>query len=273
MEGAGIRLKKIRLQKGLSLDDVQKGTKIHLNILQSIEEDSFINVSPIYIKGFIKIYCKFLDVDFKEYLPDYKESPRSVYLPEEKPRGPAPSAKEVANLRLSSAGSSGKLKRIAGIILAVVLLVIFIFMVRLVFHRVGSLISKAGKKRPSSRVVQKRAPVSAPKRSFSIIPLPKPKEAEVSGAKAISGSGIRMGIHIKEDCFVELKIDGRLILKSILKKDTFESWVAKEKIELSLGNAGGVNLEVNGEALPSLGKRGFVLRNILITKEGVKIPR
>lgn len=72
MELIATKLKKIRLEKGLTLEEVNKKTKIHLNILKAIEEGSVVDLSPIYLSSFIKIYCKFLGVDPKEYLPGYK---------------------------------------------------------------------------------------------------------------------------------------------------------------------------------------------------------
>ena len=73
MESKGARLKSIRLAKGISIEDASKKTKIHLNILKSIEEGSIGNLNPVYLKGFLKIYCKFLGVDPREFIPDYKE--------------------------------------------------------------------------------------------------------------------------------------------------------------------------------------------------------
>ena len=58
MESPGARLKKIRLEKGISLEEVHKKTRIHLDLLKAIEEDSLINLSPVYTKGFLKIYCQ-----------------------------------------------------------------------------------------------------------------------------------------------------------------------------------------------------------------------
>jgi len=45
MESNGQRLKKLRLEKGLSLEEVQKKTKVHFNILKAIEGDSISNLS------------------------------------------------------------------------------------------------------------------------------------------------------------------------------------------------------------------------------------
>jgi cytoskeletal protein RodZ len=40
IETAGARLKQLRLEKGISLEEVQKKTRIHLNVLRAIEGDS-----------------------------------------------------------------------------------------------------------------------------------------------------------------------------------------------------------------------------------------
>jgi hypothetical protein len=78
----------------------------------------------------------------------------------------------------------------------------------------------------------------------------------------------------KEDCWVHLKIDGRVVFHGILKKGKFESWQAKEKIEFSLGNAWAVELELNSKPIPVLGRRGQALKNIVITREeGLIVPR
>jgi hypothetical protein len=85
--------------------------------------------------------------------------------------------------------------------------------------------------------------------------------------------GIRISINAIDDCWIQLKVDGKTVFQNILKKGRFESWQAKEKIELSLGSAGAVQLEVNGKLIPPLGRRGQVLKNIVITKDGLKVGK
>ena len=64
-----------------------------------------------------------------------------------------------------------------------------------------------------------------------------------------------------------------MVFQNILKKGRYESWQADQKIEFSLGNAGVVDLEVNGKLVSNLGRRGQVIKNIVITREGLTIPR
>jgi hypothetical protein len=87
-------------------------------------------------------------------------------------------------------------------------------------------------------------------------------------------TGLTLGIRPRENCWVSLKVDGKVVFQRVLEKGRFESWQAKEKIELSLGDAGAVDLEFNGRSIPPLGRKGRPIKNILFTKEGrVTVPQ
>lgn len=82
-----------------------------------------------------------------------------------------------------------------------------------------------------------------------------------------------MTISAKEDCWIKVKSDGRLLYHGVLKKGRSDSWQAKEKINLFLANAGVVDLNVNGQVITSLGRRGQVINDIVITKSGLTVQR
>jgi len=79
-ENPGVRLKQIRLARGVSLEEVHKKTRIHMSILRSIEGDSVSNLNSVYLKGFLKLYCKFLNVNPGEYIEQYREVQKSVVI-------------------------------------------------------------------------------------------------------------------------------------------------------------------------------------------------
>ncbi|MFC1675388.1 DUF4115 domain-containing protein, partial [Candidatus Omnitrophota bacterium] len=98
--------------------------------------------------------------------------------------------------------------------------------------------------------------------------LPKP-----AVKRTVSGKGIRIDLLVKERGIVKVIVDGSLAYKGPLAKGTRESWDAKKKIVLSLGNAGGVQLLLNGRDMGSLGKRGEAVKNIVITSGGLNSSR
>lgn len=260
MESTGARIKKLRQELGISLEEVHKKTKIHLNILKAIEEDSLVNFSPVYIKGFLKIYCKFLRVNPKDFISGYKDPQDIVkYRPDTKEK--YASFIKTIPAKLSSFRLSRKIK----LFFIAILIIIFIAMV---LFNLGKAISS---KRSSQKI--KKTQSTELKKANTVINTPKPKTLEVLTPNKDTTFGIRLGIRAKEDCWIRLKADGKVIFQNILKKGRQESWQVKERIELSLGNAGVVDLEVNGKIIPPLGRRGQALKNILITKNGLSVLR
>lgn len=66
MRKVGDLLKKEREAKGLTVEEVSKATKLKAEYIRQIEKSNYdIGVSGIYLKGFIKRYANYLEVDNK----------------------------------------------------------------------------------------------------------------------------------------------------------------------------------------------------------------
>ena len=250
----GERLKKARQEKGFTLEDLQKKTRVHINILKAIEGDTLTNLSPVYLKGFIKIYCKALGLEFKDYICDYKEDVSRVI----------PRKKKDTNSFLKSAGvklSSLKTNRkVRGLIIKVL---IVLFSLLLFIKAGGCFISR-----------HKQASSPAPKPAAEALISPPAQPATLPLPKEAKG-GISLVVSAKEKCLVFVKVDGKVVFHRVLEKGRSGTWKAKERINLTLGNASAVEIIVNGQRFTNLGvKRGQPLNNIVITeKDGLKIPR
>jgi cytoskeletal protein RodZ len=256
---------------------VHKKTKVHLNILKAIEEDSLINFSPVYLKGFLKIYCRFLGVDPHDYIPEYKEPEYKAVLTDKLKEEPA-AAKPVSFFQIT-ANVIGRLKPyIKNLKRKNVIVTLAVMISVILFFKLGKTVSIKGgssKKRSRAAVASRTSDrktrdagvsqgnLATVKSTPSTITIPQDKPV----------TSIKLGIRAKEDCWIQLKADGRMIFQNILKKGRYESWKADKKIEFSLGNAGVVDLEVNGKLVSNLGRRGQVIKNIVITREGLTIPR
>jgi len=238
-ETTGSKLKKLRLEKGLTLEEVQKRTKVHPGILKAMEEDSLINLSPVYVRGFLKIYCKVLGVDPRSIIPDYQETKFEVQLK------PKTAVKDKHPFNIFKPRIKIKIKPIViGLIIIIIILGLFNF-IKFISHWQRE---KAVQKALQPAVV-------------------------FSKAQAPTSTRIQLNIRAKDKCFINLKTDGKTVFQGVLPKGKSETWKAKEKIEFSLGNAGVVDLEVNGKLISSLGKKGQAIKNIVVTKEGLSIKR
>jgi len=60
----GADLRTIRKEIGISLEKIAEETNIRITMLRAIEEDDFDNFPPmVYLKGFLKSYARYLQVD------------------------------------------------------------------------------------------------------------------------------------------------------------------------------------------------------------------
>ncbi|MBI4707027.1 MAG: DUF4115 domain-containing protein [Candidatus Omnitrophica bacterium] len=287
---AGERIKKIRLEKGLSLEDAHKKTKIKINILQALEGEGLTDLNPIYLKGFLKIYCNFLGVDPKDFISDYKEPAAAVVL--KKPDGKKTSIPEKpaqltrpAKLKVGSGGFKiEKLVVPALVMLGIVALVFFV--TKFISWRRNISINQKPAASVSPKIEPKKQPVSKKTKvneqkqrvnktvSSKTAPAKTDKsQLNISAAIKDNSGRISLGIRTKENCWISLRIDGKLIFQRVLEKGRFESWDAKDKIELSLGNGNAVELQVNGQIFSNLGRKNQALKNIVITKEGLSVGK
>ena len=73
MTKAGEKLQTTRLEKGLTLKDVSKGTKIKVEFLEYIEKGDYDKLPSVsYAYGFVRNYASFLEIPEKEIMPLFK---------------------------------------------------------------------------------------------------------------------------------------------------------------------------------------------------------
>ena len=248
-ESVGKTLKKFRESKNLSIEEVSERTRTPKKILSAIEEDRAYEIaSPFYAKGFVKSYSKFLDAleekAVKEYLSGGQKKEEIVSTP--KP------PRTVAEWEWFQ-----KHKRRIGFGMLV------IFGIWVAFSSFAQL-----KKFVKARNV---AAVSrAAKESASQTQLDS-KYLTEQGAIATDSEkkeDFELEIIAHYNTWIQVSSNGELLFKGILEKGSKDKWRSKKDIELSLGNAGGVMLKLNGEDLGSPGRRGEK-KSIVVTKDGI----
>lgn len=72
MQTIGEKLEEARKRKGISIREAAETTKIRSDYLQKFEANSFdIDLPPLYIRGFLRTYTRYLDLDPDRFVNDY----------------------------------------------------------------------------------------------------------------------------------------------------------------------------------------------------------
>ena len=240
-QSCGERLKKVRLEKGLSLEDVHKKTRIHLKVLEALEQDSTLSINPIYLRGFLKIYCQFLGLDPQEFIKGIKKSPQD-YLPKAKEAVVKPA------LKVSVPKPDFKIIKNVVIVLLVLIALFLLFRSSRNWHFIHK--AAKDKKAPAQEIVKSQV---------------KQESMQVASSEP------RLSIHAKENSWLKVKVDGKTVFEGILKKGQSVNWRGKDKIELNIGNAAGIDLDVNGKTISPLGKKSRSVKHAIVTKEGFEV--
>lgn len=258
-ESLGKIFKDARRAKGITVGEVSKKTKISHNVISAIEEDNFEILNPVYMKSFVKLYAKLLGLDIEKVLKlyhDYTGVKEEVDNMKQKPLPKAKLAEKTKLLNIS--GIVPIIKRNRKILLLIVALIGLFFLSKFVVKVIAS------RKSSSKPVVTKEVKTKAAK-------------TEEPGKDSLAGldltDSLRLSVRAKSDCWVNAKVDDKLIFQNLLKKGQVENWQAEKKIELRIGNPSAVDLELNGRTLEQFGKRSSKARVITITKEGLKIGK
>jgi len=252
-ESLGKTLKKIRESKHVSIEDASEKTRIPKKIIATIEDDRLSEMSSVfYARGFVKSYAKFLEAleedKVKEFLSTgQKKDATQLLLKDEKVPGDwfLKHKKQVAR----------------GILAAFsVWLLLFSLM------QVGKFVRNACA-RYKTRATERKKDVEKAATVKAILPAPAQEKEEPALAEKKS-KDFQIEIIARYHTWIQVVSDGVLSFRGSIKKGTSDTWRAKKKIELELGNAGAVTLSFNGKNLGSPGKKGEK-KILVITKDGV----
>lgn len=236
-------LQKKRTELGLNIEEVVEKTKLYPSVIRDIEAGNLGNISSAYLKGYIRIYASFLGVDLADALTNLNLS----NAPKNKPLiNKQETLREKPKQERKPIPPYIK-KVILYVIVALIVLPLLIAFVRFVSKSISRISHKPVKK------IEKR--IAKP-----IILKNKSKEVTVS-------------LSIKRDCFVRVKVDGKVLFEGILKKGVSETWKGKKEIEFKLSDGSAVYLEINGKALPALTSAHKSIKSLKITPSGVAVSK
>jgi len=302
MKKIGEELSKTRKEKGLSLRDIYQRTKIHPDIIRSIEDGTIAEkMHPIYAKGFLKSYSQCLGLAGEDIADRYgiKSPPKSQLkekreTPEAKPRAGA--ARPKANFKLNIDPEKILLyTKGAGLFLASILIVsVIVYAAAHTFSFIkGAFAGRPEEKRvtikapavkPDAKTEAKGASSSGALKKTTIeakkklppaqVPSGAGAEAELSApmpadTREQPAKPVSLLIRTTDDVWMKVKADDEVIFHDILPKNSSELWKAGAKIDLWVGKAEAIFLKLNGQ---DMGSPGYgVIKNIEVRSSGVYV--
>jgi cytoskeleton protein RodZ len=122
-------------------------------------------------------------------------------------------------------------------------------------------------KAPENAVTAPPAVAPAPESPASFAP------PVVTAPAAAEGGAVRIALTAEEETWISATSNGKSVYVGTLQPKETKEIAAADSIKLVIGNAGGLEITLNGKSIPPVGPKGQV-RVVQLTREGVQvIPR
>lgn len=245
----GERFRAAREQRGLTVSEVAEHIRIRSVYLSAIEEENWSAIgAPVYTRGFIRTYARYLGLDPEEAVSAFNASSGSTAAAGQPVQS---SHSELADYR--EPRSLGALLWVAGAVaLALVGFVIYLY-----FSPPGGQRTVAGSTATATPAAASlgQAPSGpagspAPSTAPSGSPAPSPTPAGLPQTRTLA-------IHLTAPSWLRVTVDGNVSIEGTFPAGTTKTFHGKSAL-VRVGNAGGVDITVNGKPVGKLGAAGDV---------------
>ena len=248
-------LRRERLRQGLDLQKLSDITKISIRMLQAMETGDLSRLpGGVFTRSFFKQYASALGLDSVYVDSELRElSPDPVVVLQESNFRPRESFEPRSN-SLTAAS------------LWVVLALI----------GCGSVYYFTKNYQPSNHVKPAESAASKPQ------PQATPVETQAASVKtaetpapaptvpALGSGSLQVVLNASETSWVSVSVDGKVVFSGILQPNDRREINAEEKVKVIAGNAGGLDISLNGKSIDAIGPKGQV-RTVELTRTGAQV--
>lgn len=260
-------LRRQREIRQIELQEIADRTKISVRYLRAMEQDRFdLLPGAVFTRGFLREYARYVGLNPDEVVNFYL-STREDDSNDGEDESETPTRKSGFT--------------VWRIVLGILLLAAVVFLGWFLFRYVSD--DSGGDEPPPAR-----AETSAPRTDAPEAAEPAPRSGppaarpvstppgEPAGAGEAAepqtadstDAALEVTLDFREDCWLEARIDGDELLSQRFAQGESLQLEARERVELlTLGNAGGVSVRINGMPYPLDASDGEVLRNVTLDLE------
>ena len=240
----GRALQQARVDARLTVDEVSTSTRVRVPIVQAIEQDDFSRCGgDVYARGHVRALARAVDLDPDAVVAQFDDEHGGRPTPT-----PAATLFEAERIRPEPRRPNWT----AAMVAAIVAVVGFVG-----FTLTSGGTSKSGEQAEDTPTPgpTKEKDDSSPSETSD----PKPSDSAIAGAPQDKVT-VRMTAKQGDSWISARDHNGKMIHDGVLKKGKSKTLTDDKKLSLVLGNAGGVQLYVNGKEVKDVGEVGQVQR-------------
>lgn len=241
MENFSEHLKRQREERKIRLSDVAVQTRISIKFLEAIEAGNFEILPATYIRAFIRDYAKAIGLDPDETIKRFDLHMEALKAAKEQTEegtvekaGPKP-------INLTNA------QKVAAAAVGLAILSILSY-----------LAFSPSKKQPVDINAYENVE-EVNQRKF---------DSAYTAATTAKSDSARLVLSASDTVWVNLVVDDGKTYDLLMKPGNRFAFWGRRKFSMTIGNAGGLIVSLNGHEYPPLGKTGVVIRNVTILKDG-----
>jgi cytoskeleton protein RodZ len=255
----GSYLRESRESRGITLEEAARVTRIGKNYLSALEDDRF-NTLPnsAYAKGFLRAYASFLKLSGDEVIALYERAASPAVLE---------TLEHAKQARFRGDDRTRGPRQ--GRWIVPLLLLFLVIGATYIFRDKETGTARTPSAPSVLPVTAGPAPVQKP-RSSAVKPMEqvathadKANGDPVPAGVELQPGGIVLKLKINQDSSLNVTIDGMISQQYELKAGDLIEWKADKVIALEMGNAGGIDAELNGKPLRPFGELGKTAHVVL----------
>lgn len=280
-------LERARKERGLSLQEVEQATKIRKRYLAGLEQEDY-GVLPdsVYVQGFLKTYANYLGLDGEELSRDLKRR-RGRRRDQRQVNHVGNKKNEFERPVLSPGGlSEARRSRVTpATLLTLLIAVVALGAVIGVLYYVGRDTQTVDPSQPSPQASPSSAEQEDPANDGQGAgEAPGSEGEEAQGDQTGSpDEGVEAGepdeaqppaetlavtVSVEgTESWLSVSSDGAVVYAQVAQPGFSETFEAEEDITLSTGNAGAIEVEVNGQNIGTLGEYGQLVDRSFTLKD------
>jgi cytoskeletal protein RodZ len=265
MTDIGQTLREARETLGLTLEEVERVTRIRTYHLEALETGDFEALpSPVQVRGFLHNYADFLGLDTDSILLHYAEGLQEQHRT--KPPGTLdqPGARPTVQVRSRRPRwMTSDLFISAGIVLVVLMVIVW------GGTRLAGLVSDSGEAAQMTASFEPATQTSSPAPQQTLDPSLEasllastpiiPGETVIPTPPLQLGSGVNIRIIATQNSWVEIVVDGEEVYRDRMEPGEILDYSGRESVSVTTANGAGLRVFFNGEDQGVLGTVGEIV--------------